>query len=131
MNQCSDAVWRMATEIMEANKKNDDSAVDAVAEKLQMFSHITQTEGQTLADGEKHRRLAAGWGYLPSNLAPDKQDQCMDTCTRLALVCLLRATGFVSIAAAASAPDFQLSRTITAGCTICLAVCTCFLIRSV
>ncbi len=46
----------MATEIMEANKKNDDSAVDAVAEKLQMFSHVTQTEGQTLADG----KLAAG-----------------------------------------------------------------------
>ena len=52
MNQCSDAVWRMATEIMEANKNKDDSAVDAVAEKLQMFSHVTHTEGQSLADGE-------------------------------------------------------------------------------
>lgn len=51
MNQCSDAVWRLATEIMEANKKKDDT-VDAVAEKLHMFSHVTQQEGQSLAEGE-------------------------------------------------------------------------------
>lgn len=51
MNQCSDAVWRLATEIMEANKKKDDT-VDAVAEKLHMFSHVTQQEGQSLAEGK-------------------------------------------------------------------------------
>lgn len=51
MNQCSDAVWRLATEVMEANKKKDDT-LDAVAEKLHMFSHITSQEGQSLAEGE-------------------------------------------------------------------------------
>jgi hypothetical protein len=52
MNQCSDAVWRLATEVMEANKKKDDT-LDAVAEKLHMFSHITPQEGTTLAEGER------------------------------------------------------------------------------
>jgi hypothetical protein len=64
MNQCSDAVWAMATEIMEAHRKKDDT-VDAVTEKLQMFSHVTDTEGQSLADGEHARgrqRVCRGGG---------------------------------------------------------------------
>lgn len=64
MNQCSDAVWRMATEIMEANKKKDDT-LDAVTEKLQMFSHVTQAELQTLADGETHRQQGGSNTCLP------------------------------------------------------------------
>lgn len=62
MNQCSDAVWRMASEIMDANKKKDDT-LDAVTEKLQMFSHVTQAELQTLADGETQQHKGGRNSY--------------------------------------------------------------------
>lgn len=51
MSQCSDAVWRMAVEVMEGNRLRDDH-VDAATEKLAMFTHTTQNDASQYPDGE-------------------------------------------------------------------------------
>ncbi|KAF8073001.1 Ppc2 [Scenedesmus sp. PABB004] len=49
MSQCSDDVWRMAREIMDDARHRDD-VVDAAAQKLAMFTHAANSDGQ-LPDG--------------------------------------------------------------------------------
>jgi hypothetical protein len=50
MNQCSDTVWQLAQEIMDTNKRRDET-FDAVNEKLAMFTHNPTADGDALPDG--------------------------------------------------------------------------------
>ena len=67
-NQCSDAVWQMALEIMRFNKARAATgpAVDAASEKVAMTAavHPSQVDDAAYPDGEKRGESRGGRGYV-------------------------------------------------------------------